>query len=35
MYAHDASAGPKHDGARALVEEIWRDRFVVPRPAAT
>ena len=26
MYAHDASAGEKHDRARALVEELWRDR---------
>ena len=26
MYAHDASAGEKHERARALVEELWRDR---------
>jgi predicted nucleic acid-binding protein len=26
MYAHDASAGPKHARAKALVEELWRDR---------
>jgi predicted nucleic acid-binding protein len=26
MYAHDASAGAKHDRAKALVEELWRDR---------
>jgi predicted nucleic acid-binding protein len=26
MYAHDTSAGPKHDRAKALVEELWRDR---------
>jgi predicted nucleic acid-binding protein len=26
MYAHDASAGAKHDRARALVEELWRTR---------
>jgi predicted nucleic acid-binding protein len=26
MYAHDASAGEKHEGAKALVEELWRDR---------
>jgi predicted nucleic acid-binding protein len=26
MYAHDAAAGAKHDRARALVEELWRDR---------
>ena len=26
MYAHDASAGPKHERAKALVEELWRDR---------
>ena len=26
MYAHDASAGPKHVRAQALVEELWRDR---------
>ena len=26
MYAHDASAGEKHGRAKALVEELWRDR---------
>src|SRR5215472_8203060 len=26
MYAHDASTGAKHERARALVEELWRDR---------
>ena len=26
MYAHDTSAGPKHERARAVVEELWRDR---------
>jgi predicted nucleic acid-binding protein len=26
MYAHDASAGSKHERAKALVEELWRDR---------
>ena len=26
MYAHDTSAGAKHDRAKALVEELWRDR---------
>jgi predicted nucleic acid-binding protein len=26
MYAHDTSAGAKHERARALVEELWRDR---------
>jgi predicted nucleic acid-binding protein len=26
MYAHDAGAGPKHERARALVEQLWRDR---------
>ena len=25
-YAHDASAGAKHERAKALVEELWRDR---------
>jgi predicted nucleic acid-binding protein len=24
MYAHDTSAGAKHERARALVEELWR-----------
>jgi len=26
MYAHDSSAGAKHDRAKAIVEELWRDR---------
>jgi predicted nucleic acid-binding protein len=26
MYAHDKSAGAKHDRAKAIVEELWRDR---------
>lgn len=26
MYAHDTSAGAKHELARALVEQLWRDR---------
>jgi predicted nucleic acid-binding protein len=26
MYAHDTSAGAKHKRAKALVEELWRDR---------
>jgi predicted nucleic acid-binding protein len=26
MYAHDSSAGAKHERARALVEELWRER---------
>ena len=26
MYAHDTAAGAKHESARALVEELWRDR---------
>jgi len=26
MYAHDASAGVKHERAKALVQELWRDR---------
>jgi predicted nucleic acid-binding protein len=26
MYAHDASAGTKHERAKVLVEELWRDR---------
>jgi predicted nucleic acid-binding protein len=26
MYAHDTSAGPKHERAKAAVEELWRDR---------
>jgi predicted nucleic acid-binding protein len=26
MYAHDTSAGPKHERAKALVQELWQDR---------
>jgi predicted nucleic acid-binding protein len=26
MYAHDTSAGAKHECARTLIEELWRDR---------
>jgi predicted nucleic acid-binding protein len=26
MYAHDTSAGEKHEHSKALVEELWRDR---------
>ena len=26
MYAHDTSAGKKHERAKTLVEELWRDR---------
>ncbi len=26
MYAHDAAAGAKHERAKALVEELWRNR---------
>ncbi len=26
MYAHDSAAGSKHERAKALVEELWRDR---------
>jgi predicted nucleic acid-binding protein len=26
MYAHDASAGTKHDRAKAVIEELWRAR---------
>jgi len=26
MYAHDTSAGAKHERARTLVEKLWRDR---------
>ena len=26
MYAHDNAAGAKHERAKALVEELWRDR---------
>ena len=26
MYAHDTSAGEKHERARTLVEQLWRDR---------
>jgi predicted nucleic acid-binding protein len=26
MYAHDKAAGAKHERAKALLEELWRDR---------
>jgi predicted nucleic acid-binding protein len=26
IYAHDTSAGPKHDRARALVTQLWEER---------
>lgn len=26
MYAHDRAAGAKHERAKALVEELWRER---------
>jgi predicted nucleic acid-binding protein len=26
MYAHDTSASGKHERAKALLEELWRDR---------
>lgn len=26
MYAHDRAAGAKHERAKALVQELWRDR---------
>jgi predicted nucleic acid-binding protein len=26
MYAHDTAAGPKHERARTLVEQLWRTR---------
>lgn len=26
MYAHDTSANAKHERAKAIVEELWRDR---------
>jgi predicted nucleic acid-binding protein len=26
VYAHDATAGDKHDRARSLVEQLWADR---------
>ncbi|RPH54906.1 MAG: PIN domain-containing protein [Acidobacteria bacterium] len=26
MYAHDTSAGAKHERAKAILEELWRDR---------
>ena len=26
MYAHDTSAGAKHERAKAVVEDLWRDR---------
>src|SRR6202035_491122 len=29
MYAHDTSAGAKHDRANAVLEELWRDRTCV------
>ena len=29
MYAHDTSAGAKYGRAKALVEELWRDRMGV------
>lgn len=29
MYAHDASAGAKHERAKAVVEELWRTRLGV------
>jgi len=29
MYAHDVSAGAKHQRAKALVEELWRTRLGV------
>jgi predicted nucleic acid-binding protein len=29
MYAHDRAAGSKHERAKALVEELWRDRVGV------
>ncbi|MGQ0570720.1 MAG: PIN domain-containing protein [Armatimonadota bacterium] len=29
MYAHDVSAGTKHQRAKALVEELWRTRLGV------
>jgi len=26
IYAHDRSAGPKHERARGLLQELWRER---------
>ena len=26
MYGHDATTGAKHERAKALIEELWRDR---------
>jgi predicted nucleic acid-binding protein len=26
MYAHDTSAGAKHERAKAVIEKLWRDR---------
>jgi predicted nucleic acid-binding protein len=26
MYAHDTAAGEKHERAKSVVEELWRDR---------
>jgi predicted nucleic acid-binding protein len=26
MFAHDTSAGAKHERAKALIEELWHDR---------
>ena len=26
MYAHDTAAGAKHERAKRLVEQLWRDR---------
>jgi predicted nucleic acid-binding protein len=26
MYAHDSASGPKHERAKALVEELWASR---------
>ncbi len=26
IYAHDRSAGPKHERTRALLQELWRER---------
>jgi predicted nucleic acid-binding protein len=26
MYAHDKAAGVKHERAKALLEELWRNR---------
>jgi predicted nucleic acid-binding protein len=32
MYAHDTSAGAKHERARALLEELWRRERSGMRP---